>query len=50
LKNPLTYIAPANDHARPDVGELCRMFEESEHASLTARKESKRDRDYVDGK
>jgi hypothetical protein len=33
-----------------DVGDLCRMFEESEDASLTARKEAERDRDYVDGK
>ena len=44
------HITPANDHARLDVGDLCRMFEESEEASLTARKEAERDRDYVDGK
>ncbi len=44
------HITPANDHARLDVGDLCRMFEESEDASLTARKEAERDRDYVDGK
>ena len=33
-----------------DVADLCRMFEESESASLTARKDAERDRDYVDGK
>jgi hypothetical protein len=44
------HIAPANDHARLDDGDLYRMFEESEDASLTARKEAERDRNYVDGK
>lgn len=33
-----------------DVGDLCRMFEESEDATYTARHESERDRDYVDNK
>ena len=33
-----------------DVADLCRMFEEAEDASLTARKDAERDRDYVDGK
>ena len=33
-----------------DVADLCRMFEESESASLTSRKDAERDRDYVDGK
>jgi hypothetical protein len=33
-----------------DVSDLCRMFEESESASLTSRKDAERDRDYVDGK
>lgn len=33
-----------------DVGDLCRMFEESEDSSVTSRKDSERDRDYVDGK
>jgi hypothetical protein len=33
-----------------DVADLCRMFEESESASLSARKDAERDRDYVDGK
>ncbi|MDQ8730548.1 hypothetical protein [Bradyrhizobium sp. LHD-71] len=33
-----------------DVGDLCRMFEEAEDASLSARKEAERDRDYVDGR
>jgi hypothetical protein len=42
------------DHTIPqpllDVSDLCRMFEESESASLTSRKDAERDRDYVDGK
>ena len=33
-----------------DVGDLVRMFEESEDATIDARKESERDRDYVDNK
>lgn len=33
-----------------DVGDLCRMFEESEDATLDARKDAERDRDYVDNK
>jgi len=33
-----------------DVGDLCRMFEESEDSSYGARKLSERDRDYVDSK
>ena len=33
-----------------DVGDLCRMFEESEDSSYEARKLSERDRDYVDSK
>lgn len=33
-----------------DVGALCRMFEESEDSTYSARKESERDRDYVDNK
>lgn len=33
-----------------DVGDLTRMFEESEDASYEARKNSERDRDYVDHK
>lgn len=32
------------------VGDLVRMFEESEDATYTARRESERDRDYVDNK
>lgn len=32
------------------VGDLVRMFEESEDATYTARKDSERDRDYVDNK
>jgi hypothetical protein len=32
------------------VGDLCRMFEESEDSTWAARKESERDRDYVDNK
>lgn len=33
-----------------DVGDLVRMFEESEDATYSARKDSERDRDYVDNK
>ena len=32
------------------IGDLCRMFEAAEDASLKARKEAERDRDYVDGR
>src|SRR5688572_22403051 len=31
-----------------DVGDLCRMFEESEESTYEARQLSERDRDYVD--
>lgn len=33
-----------------EVGDLCRMFEESEEATDEARRDSERDRDYVDHK
>ena len=33
-----------------DVGDLCRMFEESEDATFTSRADAERDRDYVDNK
>lgn len=33
-----------------DVGDLCRMFEESEDATYESRKDAERDRDYVDNK
>lgn len=33
-----------------NVGDLCRMFEESEDATYEARHEAERDRDYVDNK
>jgi hypothetical protein len=33
-----------------DVGDLVRMFEESEDSTLEARKDAERDRDYVDNK
>mgnify|MGYP003555166488 CR=1 FL=1 len=33
-----------------DVGDLCRMFEESEDSTYESRKLSERDRDYVDNK
>lgn len=33
-----------------DVSSLCKMFEESEDATYTARSEAERDRDYVDNK
>lgn len=38
------------EEATLDVGDLCRMFEESEDSTYTARKDSERDRDYVDNK
>lgn len=41
---------PPSNAARLDVGDLCRMFEESEDASMAARRDAERDRDYVDGK
>ena len=37
-----------DDDGRLDVGDLCRMFEQSEEATLTARGEFERDRDYLD--
>jgi hypothetical protein len=43
-------MTEASLQARLDVADLCRMFEESESASATARKDAERDRDYVDGK
>lgn len=36
------------DDGRLDVGDLVRMFEESEESTFTARELSERDRDYVD--
>ncbi len=41
--------APSKD-GMLDVGDLCRMFEESEDSSYESRKLSERDRDYVDNK
>lgn len=38
------------DDGKLSVGDLCRMFEESEDATWIARQESERDRDYVDNK
>lgn len=40
---------PSGD-GRLNVGDLVRMFEESEDATMTARQDSERDRDYVDNK
>lgn len=42
--------AADSDDGLLDVGALCRMFEESEDSTYTARKDSERDRDYVDSK
>jgi hypothetical protein len=42
--------APEQDDGLLDVGDLVRMFEESEDATYTARKDAERDRDYVDNK
>ena len=41
--------APSKD-GMLDVGDLCRMFEESEDSSYESRKLAERDRDYVDSK
>ncbi len=41
---------PTKGESTLDVGDLCRMFEESEDSSYEARKLSERDRDYVDSK
>jgi hypothetical protein len=49
VENPNDRIR-AQPSALLDVGDLCRMFEEAEDASLAARKDAERDRDYVDGK
>jgi hypothetical protein len=38
-----------DDDGKLDVADLVRMFEQSEEATQTARGESERDRDYVDG-
>lgn len=40
----------ASEKGLLDVGDLCRMFEESEDSSYESRKESERDRDYHDNK
>jgi hypothetical protein len=45
-----TNAGPTISASLLDVGDLCRMFEESEDASLKARKDAERDRDYVDGR
>lgn len=41
-------VTTAPDEGQLDVGDLVRMFEESEEATLTARGLSERDRDYYD--
>lgn len=38
------------DLAKLSVEDLVRLFEDSEDATLTSRKEAERDRDYVDNK
>ena len=45
-----TNRADDDDDGLLDVGELCRMFEESEDATYEARLLSERDRDYYDSK
>lgn len=51
---PDTNLAPLKEATQEafqlDVGDLCRMFEESEESTYTARQEAERDRDYVDNK
>jgi hypothetical protein len=52
MANALAIVpeAEADDGAKLDVGDLCRMFEEAEDSTVTSRKEAERDRDYVDNK
>lgn len=50
MENSLTADKKEAKTGLLDVGDLCRMFEESEDSSYSARKESERDRDYVDNK
>lgn len=50
MENSLTADTKEAKDGLLDVGDLCRMFEESEDSSYSARKESERDRDYVDNK
>lgn len=50
FKKPGIVVADADEDGLLDVGDLCRMFEESEESTYTARQESERDRDYVDNK
>lgn len=45
-----TAAAKVKQEGLLDVGDLCRLFEESEDASNTARKDAERDRDYLDHK
>jgi hypothetical protein len=41
-------VTDDDDDGRLDVADLCRMFEQSEEATQTARQLAERDRDYVD--
>jgi hypothetical protein len=50
MEDNLTSTRPEEATGLLDVGDLCRMFEESEESTVTARKEAERDRDYVDGR
>lgn len=50
MENSLTADKKEAKTGLLDVGDLCRMFEESEDSSYSARKDSERDRDYVDNK
>jgi hypothetical protein len=50
LENSLTPDKSDEAKGLLDVGDLCRMFEESEDSSYESRKLAERDRDYVDNK
>lgn len=50
MENSLTPDKSDEAKGLLDVGDLCRMFEESEDSSYESRKLAERDRDYVDNK
>lgn len=43
-------LSSDDDESLVTVGDLCRLFEESEEASMQAREDAERDRDYYDNK
>lgn len=50
MENSVTQTVDDGQSGKLTVADLVRMFEESEGASMNAREESERDRDYLDGK